>query len=99
MKKIIIVVVILLIALIGLFIFVPKDKLSFEGIGNYVKELNYSRLPEKCKEQVIDSGNCMAMGLGYQYNKEKGVCEEAYTNGCETISPFKTLEECKNICE
>ena len=43
--------------------------------------------------------SCEATWLGYEFDKNKKVCVEKNVTGCSFETPFKTLEECQEVCE
>ncbi len=58
-----------------------------------------SALDLKCSEKVVGIGLCEAMGIGYEFNSETGKCIKRGVSGCSIETPFKTLEECQEVCE
>jgi hypothetical protein len=46
-----------------------------------------------------ETGPCKALFIQYYYNSTEGVCKEFKWGGCEGVVPFKTLDECKQVCE
>ena len=63
-----------------------------------------SALDARCEEKVKIIGNCPAYfeeGRYYEFNSEAGKCIEKFIkgSGCNIKTPFKTLEECQEVCE
>ena len=53
----------------------------------------------RCNEVVIWIGYCYGMNWGIYYNKDSKKCEGIQVSWCSAKSPFKSIYECKNICE
>ena len=62
-----------------------------------------SALDLRCNEKVQLFGNCEAYfkETGYEFNSETKKCVERFIkgSGCGVKNPFKTLEECQEVCE
>ena len=72
-----------------------------------------SALDARCEEKVISYGpriegndddgivvsNCDGVWVGYEFDENKKICVEKSVYGCSFESPFKTLEECQEVCE
>ena len=52
-----------------------------------------------CKQKVKGNGMCEAYFVGYEFDNSVGKCVEKGVSGCSFEAPFKTLEECQNVCE
>jgi len=55
-------------------------------------------LPDRCRLKPVN-GSCKAMMDRYYFNQKTGRCTEYIYDGCGTIVPFGTLEECRTLCE
>ena len=76
------------------------------GYINYSNEFTIkekSALDARCGEKVRDTnsgGNsCDTLYVGYEFDSETKKCIKRSVLICSIISPFKTLEECQEICE
>ena len=59
-----------------------------------------SALDARCGEKVKKDEICSAsFGIGYEFNLETKKCIQKGVSGCSVESPFKTLEECQEVCE
>jgi len=58
----------------------------------------YTYYSNLCNQKVKGEGACEMFIQGYQYDKNSNSCILQGTSGCSAKIPFKTLEECKNIC-
>lgn len=93
-NKLIILVVILLIIFGAIFIV----KRMSEGNPFSVRGLLIG-LPDACKRRASGTGACFGISSAYEYNASAKKCKDTPISGCSVISPFKTLEDCKKICE
>ncbi len=55
-------------------------------------------LPDRCRLKPVN-GSCKAMMDRYYFNQTTGKCKEYIYDGCGTVVPFDTLEECRALCE
>ena len=58
-----------------------------------------SALDLRCSEKVKIIGDCDAEVQGYEFNLDTEKCIAVDGSGCSVEGPFKTLEECQEICE
>jgi hypothetical protein len=54
---------------------------------------------DPCKQKVKGNGLCEAYFEGYEFDNSVGKCVKKGVSGCSFEAPFKTLEECQNVCE
>ena len=57
-----------------------------------------SAFDARCSEKVKFSGYCEIASIGIEFDSNKGKCVIKY-GSCHVESPFKTLEECQEVCE
>lgn len=60
--------------------------------------LSAAELPEKCR-QVPVPGPCKAMIEAAYFDKKQEKCVTYYDDGCGSVKPFETLQECQKTCE
>ena len=58
-----------------------------------------SALDPRCSEIVKIIGNCDAEVQGYHFDLDTEECVAVNGSGCSIETPFKTLEECQEVCE
>jgi len=58
-----------------------------------------SALDPGCGEKVKGDNGCGAQWFGYEFDQGKEICVTKVVVGCSFETPFKTLEECQEVCE
>ena len=58
-----------------------------------------SAIDARCGEKVKGIGPCKMLGIGYEFDLDTKKCIEKKVGGCSFEIPFKTSEECQEICE
>lgn len=57
-----------------------------------------AELPERCLEKPVN-GPCKAMIEKFYFNVQSGKCSPYFYDGCGSVVPFDSLEECRQLCE
>ena len=93
-NKLIILVTILLITF-GVILIIKK----INEENPFFVQRSLIDLPDYCKKKAKGSGDCFGITIGYEYDISAKKCKQVSISGCSYFSPFRTLEECKKMCE
>ena len=77
--------------------YAPQNKKKCVKSQFTIKEK--SALDPRCGEKVTGEGNCPGAWLGYEFDQNEGICIKKGVSGCSYKTPFKTFEECQEVCE
>ena len=57
-----------------------------------------AELPERCREKPVN-GPCKALIEKFFFDHQSRKCKPYFYDGCGSVVPFDTLEECRQLCE